>query len=333
MPGMSQEAYANLMGAGANAARDTQDAKLRALLQGQAAQQQQKLDIDKHAQLQQQEMDAIQKMKDNGLITDGGGAKVGETSVSRGYNPYQLQHMQQGQQSKEMSALGKNAKGMAGPQQDLETADMIHKLAEDPSSIDMGTAQIMKARMAMGGSGGRALGSALRTMGMDDDTLSGDAQKVSNWLTGQAAAKQTPQQINALKEGAFKLSDDAAERFGRAKDAFMQQAPGFAPNMAQSGTLQQMAPSFTAAGDSLVSKNAQRKQQYLQSAQQQQGATRLGQQPQSYKAPQGPLDRLKQLIMGPSSQDNPQQPQAASPMSNPAQDPIAAEMARRGLTK
>jgi hypothetical protein len=262
---------------------------------------------------QQNEIKGIQGMQDSGMVNDGGGVKMGDTSLTRGYDPSKMAHQQQGQELKEMGALQKSAKAsMGGPQGDLETADMIHKLAENPSSVDMGTAQIMKARMAMGGSGGRALGAALRTMGMDDNTLGGDAQKFANFFTGNSTASQTPQQINALKEGAFKLADDANERLGRAKSQFAQQAPFMAPGMAANGQLQQALPSFTAPADALSASLAQRKADYQKQAAGAQPGLTGG---SAYKQPSGPIDKLAAFFGKGQAAPSGGTPPAASPQA------------------
>jgi len=291
-----------------------------------------KADIDVAAKNKEQQnaVDTIKGMQDQGMVNDGGGATVNGVGISRGYNPYQIAHMQQGQQMHEMEALGKAAKqSIAQPQQDLETADMIHRLAENPSSVDMGTMQVMKARLALGGQGGRAISSALHAMGMDDRTINGDAQGWANFFTGNTTVKQTPQQIDAIQQGAFKLGDDAADRYQRAKQQFAQQAPMYAPSMAAGGGLGNAINSFTSPADQLAATHAQRKAQYTKQA-------AAAGQPSglsggaAFKQPQGIADGLKSLLFG-APQAAPSPAPAAG--GNDLQAAAAAEIARRAAAK
>lgn len=288
------------------------------------AEQQKNLDEEKNQEEINQGIQGVKDLKSQGLITEGGGVNVKGVGVTRGYNPFQIEHTRQAQQLNEMKALQKAAKdALSGPQADLETADMIHKLMVNPSAIDQGTAQLMKARMAMGGSGGRALGAALRTMGMDAKTMAGDAQDWANWFSGNAHTTMTPQQMNALNEGAFKLGSDATERFNRGKQQFVSQAAMLAPGMASNGSLTQALPTFSAPGDDLVNRLSQRQKEYQQQAA---GApTGLDQAP-AYKEPSGPIDKLKNFLTGGPS-PAPAAPQASG--GGGLQDAVAAEIARR----
>jgi hypothetical protein len=275
----------------------------------QQAQQQQGLDIGKYQAERGSDIENLQKLKESGLISEGGGAKAGEMSVSRGYDMNKLQHQRDQQQTNEFKALQSSAKPIKSIQDDLETADMIHKLAEDPSQVDMGTAQVMKARMALGTSGGRAISAAMHAMGADKDTLAGDAEKLHNFLTGQAKAIQTPDQINALKEGAFKLGDEATEKLQRAKQQFGEQAPGIAPGMAGRGDLDRYLPTFTNQADQLAQTLAQRKQAYKQSAAQQGMGTGLNPSAQAAKKPQSFMSSVFGNLFGGGQQQQQAAPQ------------------------
>lgn len=277
--------------------QETQLAKLKSYLEGEA-----------YKQKQSQDLETLQKMKDQGLVPGGGSARVGE--LSSGADPYV--HMLQRQQSMEANQgkqLYQTAQKQVTPiEQQLQAMSTMHQLLDDPNSVDQKQMGVLQARLAEG-PGQRLLQSVVKSLGAPD-SVSGDVNKASNYLFGQAKSGFTADQSNAMRQNLFKRQSEVEAAYSDGKDQFMKGAPMLAPQLGPD-KVQQAIGAATIHSDNLL-KGLHSRQQAFES---QQGSQVVPQNlpPQQATPSSGSPSVLQRLgnFLRPQGAIQPPQPQAA----------------------
>ena len=282
---------------------------------------------------QERNMAGIQSLNDNGLIPDGGGAKVGDVGVSKGYNPAATA----GVGVKQGQAFLKTAQGAyKGINDQLDAGkSTIDNLNLGNATGDQ-LARINEAKLSLAGSGGRAIGQMVSHLS-GDPTMASDSQKALNWLQNTPNIPlMQPAERDAMRETVFNRLPQIEQQHKTAQGQLGQQGAIVAPGTDYNGIIKSMSDPASQRLQELQGMQSQYNQQ--RQAMQKQGNAPVSAQSTASANPTM-LDKLKGLFGGGSApQAAPQQsaPQAASAPAGAAPDmqsAIAAEIARRKPAK
>lgn len=203
--------------------------KLRELIMGKdldrrntREQQQQKSDLEVSAKQSEQRnaLDALQEMDKRGMINEGGSATVNGVGYGKGYDPMRAK----GMQDRERGAVLKLTKPMGDSADQLERLNQLADLMDSPNGYDQKQAAVLQARLAEG-QNQRLLQSVIESFGSKGQSVPGIVMGAYNKIKGGAASTLTPDEMNALREHAFKQKDYYGDQLEQARKQYDAQAP------------------------------------------------------------------------------------------------------------
>jgi hypothetical protein len=289
---------------------NVQQAKDMLPVEQQAAQQKSDIALKQSATEREGAKSMLGQLKDEGLITEGGGAAVTKDglSVTRGINPLTMQNQQDKLMNSEAMGLNKLTKPIQDNADVLEQIRTIHEMAKNPNAYDQKNIGILQARIAEG-KGQRLLQGVINTFGAKGESAPGWVASMSNKIQGKAASTITPEELQQLVEHTHKMGDEYVQRFQDSVNQYDQMAPMAANRTMQvdPSRIQRVRDSAAGRGFQSIDTINKSKQQY------QDTAAAAGRQVPAPAAPQeqGLMSWLKGKLPGSS-------PQQAAPQAQPA---------------
>ena len=159
----------------------------------------------------------LQKMKESGLVEEGGQGKVGE--VSTGADPY-AKNLQRGQllESNQRKAISQNAsKAASGYESQVDALNTIHTLLDNPNSIDQKQLGAMEARVTEG-QGQRLLQSLVQELGANPNDLQSKGVSLWNYVTSQAKGGVSSDKLQAFRDNLYKHQDEISQQVNNIKN-------------------------------------------------------------------------------------------------------------------
>ena len=246
-----------------------QQAKEMLPVEQQSAQQKSDIALKQSGAEREGAFGMLGRMKDNGMITEGGGASVSKDglAVTRGTNPATAQNQQDKLMNSEAMGLNKLTKPIQDNADVLEQIRTIHEMAKSPNAYDQKNIGVLQARIAEG-KGQRLLQGVINTFGAKGESAPSWLASMSNKVQGNAASTITPEEMRQLVEHTHKMGDEYAQRFKDSVDQYNQMAP-----MAANRTMQIDPSRIDRVRDSAASRGLQAldainksKQQYQDTA-------------------------------------------------------------------
>ncbi len=197
-------------------------------------------------------------------LHQGGSVKVGDISV--GADPYAHLMAQGPHQAQAFTKMGQAAYKGINDQLDASKATL--------DNLDLGNgpadklALINEARLALAGSGGRAIGQTIALLS-GDPTMAGDLQKASNWLQGTPnIPEMTGAQRDAIRESVHGRLPQIEQQHQQAMAQLTQQGAQVAPQTDSAG----LVKSFTSPVEQKLGQLKQMQQAYASRRSKMQGA-------------------------------------------------------------
>lgn len=194
---------------------------------GNAEERQMRLKNLLQGEAQQRDIKSLQQMQDQGMLQEGGGAKAGEVSVSKGYDPRTAMKMQ----GDEASKFNKVVQNEYKPINDQLSAakDTLDALNQKNASSDK-LALINEARMAAGAGGSRAIATIIHELN-GGKTSAEDFQGAVNYLNNTAnIPEMSDARRDALRESVFNRVTPLAQRQAQSTQRLTQLGPQLSPH-------------------------------------------------------------------------------------------------------
>lgn len=281
-------------------------------------QSQQRLEDYLKGQSQKREIGNLQDMQKKGLLAPGQAGGSGDTHIGPDFG------MKAG--PGEASKLAKMADSKYKPINDqLDSSRATLENLNLGNSTGDKLALINEARLGMAGSGGKAIGQMVALLA-GDRTMASDSQKALNWLqnTPNIPTLQ-PAQRDAIREAVFARQGQVQNQHQQS----IQQLMALGSSVAPHSDYQTILKSYSDPVQQKIGQLGQMQQEYQSGRAKMQQPQNPVSQPSQANPNPTTLDRLRSFFGGRPSNPEPQAPQAPQQSSMGAQDPIAAELAKR----